>query len=75
MVCGFGLTRVTVAVAVPPGPVALTVTEGDEGMAEGAVYKPEVEMLPALADQLVAPEDVNCCVAPSRTEAVAGEIV
>ena len=32
-------------------------------------------MVPADALQPVAPEDVNCWVAPSFTEAVAGEIV
>ena len=32
-------------------------------------------MLPAVAVQLVAPADVNCCVAPSFRLAVVGEIV
>ena len=37
MVCGGMGTRVTAALAVPPGPMALTVTEVDAGMVEGAV--------------------------------------
>ena len=48
------------AEAFPPGPVAVTVTELDDGMVEGAEYKPVELTVPALAVQLVAPEEVNC---------------
>jgi hypothetical protein len=75
MACGFRACSVTAAEAEPPGPVAVTVTEPDDGMLEGAVNSPVVLMLPAVAVQLVAPEEVNCCVAPSFTVAVVGEIV
>ena len=66
--------RVTLAVATPPGPVAVTVTAVEEGMVEGAVYKPEDEMVPALAFQLVAPLEVNCSVWPRITAADVGEM-
>jgi hypothetical protein len=75
IVWGFIPCRVTAAEADPPGPVAVTVTELDKGMVEGAVYRPLVLMLPAVALQLVAPEDVNCCVLPSFTAAEVGEMV
>ena len=64
----------TTAEADPPGPVAVTVTAVEAGMEEGAEYKPAEEMVPALAVQLVAPAEVNCCVWPIFTEAVVGEI-
>ena len=51
-----GATNVTSAVADPPEPVAVIVTEVDEGMVEGAVYRPVEEMDPTVADQLVAPD-------------------
>ena len=44
-------------------------------MLEGAVNRPLVLMLPALALQLVAPEEENCLVAPSFTVAEVGEMV
>ena len=39
MVCGFRTCSVTAAEADPPGPVAVTVTELDDGMVEGAVIQ------------------------------------
>jgi hypothetical protein len=72
--CGARGTSVTAALAEPPGPVAVTVTAVDAGMVEGAVYKPVDEIVPALAVQLVAPEEVNCCVCPIFTDAEVGEI-
>ena len=74
MVCGFKTCSVTVAEADPPGPVAVTVTELDDGIDAGAVNRPAV-MVPALAVHAVAPEEVNCFVAPSVTVAEVGEIV
>ena len=75
IVCGFKDCSVTVADADPPGPVAVTVTELDEGIVAGAVYKPAELTDPAVAVHAVAPADVNCCVAPSVTVADVGEIV
>jgi hypothetical protein len=75
IICGFRACSVTAAEAEPPGPVAVTVTELDEGMLEGAVNRPLALMVPAVAVQPVAPEEVNCCVAPSFKETVTGEIV
>jgi len=71
----FSAWRVTAAEAEPPGPVAVTVTELDDGMVKEAVNRPLVLMLPAVEVQLVAPEDVNCCVAPNFTVAEVGEMV
>ena len=67
--------------------VAVTVTKGGLGAAEGAVYRPLVEIVPqSVAVQpvplrrhvtavLVDPVTlaVNCCLAPTPTEAVDGE--
>ena len=64
----------TVAFAEKPEPVAVTVTVGDEGILAGAMYSPVELIVPAVADQLVAPEAVNCWVAPSATVALAGEM-
>ena len=75
MVWALSGCRVTEAEAEPPGPLAFTVTEFDDGMVEGAVNRPLALMLPAVQVQLVAPEDVNCCVAPNFTVAEAGEMV
>jgi hypothetical protein len=75
IVCGFRTCSVTTAEAEPAGPVAVTVTDFDDGMLAGAVNRPLLLMLPAVAVQLVAPEEVNCCVAPSFTVAEVGEIV
>jgi len=75
IVCGFRTSSVTAAEAEPPGPVAVTITELDGGMLAGAVNRPLELMLPAVVVQLVAPEDVNCCVAPSFTLADVGEMV
>src|SRR5579871_858781 len=72
------LVSVTVAVADwLPVPVALIVTVLDIGMVVGAVYRPEVLMVPSVADHvtLVCPLAVNCCVPPKATEAVAGLMV
>ena len=63
------------AVAAPIGPVALTRTVVVAGMAVGATYSPVELIVPALADQVVAPAEMNCCVWPSVTETVAGVIV
>jgi stage V sporulation protein SpoVS len=75
MDCGSSGDRVTAAMAEPPGPVAVTVTAVEDGIVAGAVNRPVEEMLPALALQLVAPEDVNCFVCPILTVAEVGEIV
>lgn len=67
--------------------VAVTVTNGGLGAAEGAVYSPLVEMVPQSVEvqpvplklhvtaMLVDPVTlaVNCCLAPTPTEAVDGE--
>ena len=74
MVCGGIGFSVTLAVADPPGPAAVTVTSADEGMVEGALYKPDEEIVPALAFQLVAPLEVNCSVSPRITVADVGEM-
>jgi hypothetical protein len=75
MACAFRACNVTAAEADPPGPVAVTVTELDDGMTAGAVNRPLALMVPAVVIQAVAPEEVNCCVEPSLTVAVVGEIV
>lgn len=59
IVCGVGFFSVTVADAFPPGPVAVTVTLGDEGIVVGAVYKPVDDIVPAVAFHEVAPGEVN----------------
>jgi stage V sporulation protein SpoVS len=74
MTCGASGINVTAAWAEPPGPVAVTVTAVEEGMVAGAVYKPEDDIVPAVAAQPVAPEDVNCFVCPSVTDAEVGEM-
>ena len=72
--CGSSGARVTAALALPPGPVAVTVTPVEDGIVAGAVKRPVEEMLPAVALQLVAPEDVNCFVCPILTVAEVGEM-
>src|SRR5580658_3734984 len=72
MVCA--VTSVTAADADPPGPFAVTVTELEEGVEAGAVYRPPVLIVPADAVQDVAPEEVNCSVPPSFTLAEVGEM-
>jgi hypothetical protein len=74
MVCGLDATSVIIAVAEPPGPVAVTVAEFEAGMLAGAVNSPAGFTVPALAAQLVAPADVNCCVPPSLILTEAGEM-
>jgi hypothetical protein len=68
------LIRVTVATLCPAVFFAVTVSVPDEGMVAGAEYNPFAVTVPDTADQAVAPAAVNCCVAPSETVAVAGEI-
>jgi len=75
VITGVGGISVTVAVAFPFGPVAVTASVPVVGNDAGAVYRPAVVTVPLVAAQTVAPADVNCCVAPRFTEAVAGEIV
>ena len=75
MDCGSSGAKVTAALALPPGPVTVTVTAVEDGIVAGAVYNPVDEMVPAVALQLVAPEDVNCFVCPILTVAEVGEIV
>jgi len=71
---GNGVARVTVALLVPPGPVALIVSVPVAVAVVGAVYKPEEVMVPASALQLVTLLAENCNVAPRPKVAVAGEI-
>jgi hypothetical protein len=52
----------------------VTVTAVEEGIVEGAVYKPVDDTVPAVAVQVVAPADVNCFVCPSLTVAEVGEM-
>ena len=66
---------VTIAVAEPLAPVAVTDTVLDAGIVEGAVYSPEELTVPAVADQLATLDEVNCCVPPRTTVAVVGEMV
>ena len=75
IVCGFRICSVTAAEADPPGPVAVTMTGLDDGMTAGAVNRPLALTVPAVAVQAVAPEEANCCVAPSFTVADVGEMV
>jgi hypothetical protein len=74
MTWGVSASSVTLALAEPPGPFAVTVTAVEAGMAAGAVYKPVEEMVPAVAVQLAAPAEVNCFVWPSLTVAEVGEM-
>ena len=69
------MTMVTVAPAGPPGPAAVTVATPDAGQTDGAVYRPVLLTVPNVADQPVAPAEVNCCVAPRSKVAVAGEMI
>jgi hypothetical protein len=68
--------NVTVAVAEPPVPVAVTVTVDWLVILLGAVYNPALLMLPVdgLTDQvgLVIPEAVNCCVPDGLSDAELG---
>ena len=72
MVCG--AIRATVADADPPRPVAVTVTDPEEGMVDGAVYRPAELIVPAVAVHDEAPAAMNCWVLPRSTDADAGEI-
>ena len=72
---GVGGFSVTVAVALPFGPVAVTASVPVEVMAPGAVYMPAEVMDPFAAAQPVAPADVNCWVAPRFKETVTGAMV
>ena len=75
IVCVAGATSATAAEAEPFGPVAVTVAEAPEGIVLGAVNSPVELTVPAEVDQLVAPDEVNCCVMPRVTVAEVGEIV
>jgi hypothetical protein len=75
MTCGVADLSVTLALAEPPGPVAVTVTALDEGMVDGAVYSPEAEMVPAVAVQDVAPVEVNCFDCPRVMDSDVGDMV
>src|SRR5271157_5546499 len=74
VIVGAGGINVTMAVAVPLGPVADTLAAPLAVSAAGAVYKPEELTVPAVAVQEVAPAEVNCCVAPRFKETVVGAI-
>jgi hypothetical protein len=50
----------TVAAAVPAFPVAVTAAVVEVVSVAGAVYRPVELMVPTLAVQLVAPEEMNC---------------
>ena len=65
----------TVAVAEPEVPVAVTTAAVEVVRVAGAVYRPVELMLPTLAVQLVAPEEMNCWVWPAVSETDVGEIV
>ena len=71
---GGGATSVTLALAEPPGPFAVTTTFLVVPVM-GAVYRPEELMVPELAAKLVAFGAVNCRLVPPVTEAEVGEIV
>src|SRR5271165_6934784 len=60
VIVGAGGINVTIAVAVPLGPVAETLAVPLAVSVEGAVYKPEELTAPAVALQEVAPAEVNC---------------
>ena len=75
MITGVGGIRVTVAVAVPLGPVAVTASVPVDDRTVGAVYNPAEVMVPYVAAKLVAPADVNCWVAPRFNEIVRGAMV
>ena len=66
-------TRVTVALLVPPGPVAVTVSVPVAVMVAGAVYRPADVIEPAVAVHEVTLLALNCCVLLRPTVAVAGE--
>jgi hypothetical protein len=70
-----GVEIVTLVVAVPPVPsLAFPVTLHD-GWESGALKRPEDEMLPHVVLQVDATLAVNCCVPPSLTVGLVGEIV
>ena len=58
-------------------PDAVIVTALDDGIVAGALNRPAVVIVPAVADHVtdVCPDAVNCCVAPSATDADGGETV
>ena len=68
-------TSVTVAVAEPPGPVAVTDAVVTAGIVAGAENRPDELIVPAVVLQLVAPVEVNCSVFPRITVADEGVIV
>lgn len=85
-VCVFIACRFTTAGMIVIG--ELTVTEAESGLppegvavivqdpaVRGAVKSPVMSIEPQLAVQVALPLAVNCCVAPSLTVAVVGDIV
>jgi len=72
VITGVGGISVTVAVAFPFTPVAVTVSVPVVDNDAGAVYRPAVVTVPCAAAQAVAPAEANCWVAPRFTETVAG---
>ena len=75
VITGVGGISVTVAVADPLGPVAVTASVPVGDSADGAVYIPAGVTAPYVAAQPVAPLEVNCCVPPRFNETVTGAIV
>src|SRR6266700_1810761 len=67
------LTKVTVAVPVPPGPVAVTVSLPVAVMVTGAVYRPALVIVPDVADQEVVFVPVKGWFAPKARVTAAGD--
>jgi hypothetical protein len=65
------VTVATVDASVPPEDVAVTVQDAKN---RGAVNSPVALMLPQEAAKVALPLAVNCCVAPSLTVGLGGEI-
>src|ERR1035438_3645833 len=68
------VSKVTLATDCPAAFSAVTVSAPLEGITDGAVYRPADVITPATAVQLVAPADLNCCVAPRIRLIDAGDI-
>ncbi len=68
-------SNVTVAVALPPGPVAVIVSVPLGVIVAGAVYRPAAVIVPASALHAVTLLAENCSVAASPTVTAAGEII
>ena len=69
-----GEATVTAAVAALPPAVGVAVTVHEPGT-RGAVYKPPLVTVPQFADHVAPALALNCCVAPSLTDAVEGDTV